>query len=188
MYTPGTRRRTLRLELYSSNVSTPRNPGSTKPAVEWIVSPRRPHVLLPSILAAMSSGSRMRSWVAARRNCCGWMKMPSFAVKGTPSTIKAADSRTSTDTGWIALSSGCGSTEISPSGEPLRSPRRSASSPRPPSELPVIYQSRSGTSRTAGRLLSPWRQGLGGSTQGGLLPCFRGNTCRPLCQDLPTSP
>src|SRR2546430_15525506 len=45
----------------SSSVRLPEKPESTKPAVEWISSPRRPSELFPSSRATRSSGRRMRS-------------------------------------------------------------------------------------------------------------------------------
>src|SRR2546421_676466 len=46
-----------RVRLVISRVSVPAKPGSTKPAVAWTMSPRRPIELLPSMRATMSSGS-----------------------------------------------------------------------------------------------------------------------------------
>ena len=56
----------------SSSVTCPSQPGSMKPAVEWIRSPRRPRELLPSSLATRSSGSFTRSSVEPSTNSPGW--------------------------------------------------------------------------------------------------------------------
>src|SRR3954452_22110100 len=57
--------------LDSSSVMCPLNPGSMKPAVEWVSSPSRPRELLPSSRPARSSGSVTTSRVEPRTNSPG---------------------------------------------------------------------------------------------------------------------
>lgn len=47
--------------LESSSVTCPLNPGSMKPAVEWVSRPSLPSELFPSSREAMSSGRLMTS-------------------------------------------------------------------------------------------------------------------------------
>lgn len=58
--------------LASSRVSVPWNPGSMNPAVEWIRSPSRPRLDLPSSRPTMVSGIVMVSWVDPSANMLGW--------------------------------------------------------------------------------------------------------------------
>ena len=60
-----------RVRLVISRVSVPRQPGSTKPAVAWTMSPRRPSELLPSMRATRSSGSSTHSSVRPRHELAG---------------------------------------------------------------------------------------------------------------------
>src|SRR4051812_28076661 len=62
-----------RVRFVISSVSVPAKPGSTKPAVAWTISPRRPIELLPSMRATTSSGSDTHSRVTPRTNSPGWM-------------------------------------------------------------------------------------------------------------------
>src|SRR3954451_9004011 len=110
-----------RVRFVISSVSVPAKPGSTKPAVAWTISPRRPRLDLPSILATRSSSSSTHSWVAPSANSPGWITNDSSSEilicsvrsrGGLARSIACArwlwktrndvPSRRSTDAGWTS--------------------------------------------------------------------------------------
>src|SRR5687768_13151089 len=124
--------------LDSSSVRCPDQPASTKPAVEWINSPKRPRLDLPSRRATRSSGSVTTSSVLPRTNSPGWrMKALSSAtstssvrsswfrlgsmngVVSLRNTRKYRSTRRSTEEGWTSRSSR-GSITMRPSASSLR--------------------------------------------------------------------
>src|SRR3954471_22077231 len=82
---PGHRTMGTRVRLVISSVSVPLKPGSTKPAVAWTMSPRRPRLDLPSMRATTSSGSSTYSSVRPRTNSPGWMTNDSSSPTSTSS-------------------------------------------------------------------------------------------------------
>src|SRR5829696_1610070 len=69
-----------RVRFVISSVSVPFQPGSTKPAVAWTISPSRPRLDFPSILATTSSGSSTHSRVRPSTNSPGWITNGSESV------------------------------------------------------------------------------------------------------------
>src|SRR3954470_21653340 len=84
-----------RVRLVISRVSVPAKPGSTKPAVAWTISPRRPMLDLPSMRATMSSGSATSSRVTPSTNSPGWMTNASSSVMAMCSVRFVGGSRRS---------------------------------------------------------------------------------------------
>src|SRR3954470_10070651 len=80
---PGQRMIGTRVRFVISSVSDPRNPGSTKPAVAWTMSPKRPRLLFPSIRLTMSSGISTTSSVRPRTNSPGWITKDSSSEIST---------------------------------------------------------------------------------------------------------
>ena len=122
--------------LEISNVIFPSNPGSMKPAVTCIVTPKRPILERPSTLATKSSGTLTYSNVVASANSLGCIikASPSLTVvdsmyeamsssslgsmKGfliTLNTLNSSPNLMSTEDGCICFSSKRGSIDIFPS-------------------------------------------------------------------------
>src|SRR3954454_1216959 len=90
------------LKLVISSVSVPLKPGSTKPAVAWTISPRRPRLDLPSMRATMSSGISTYSCVRPRTNSPGGMTNGSPGSTATSSVRLVGGSRRSIAAGrWL---------------------------------------------------------------------------------------
>src|SRR5581483_5468317 len=79
----------------SSSVTWPSQPGSMKPAVEWISRPSRPSELFPSSRATRSSGSRTRSSVEPSTNSPGWRTNGCSPSTSTSSVSSACSTFTS---------------------------------------------------------------------------------------------
>ena len=128
----------------SSSVMWPSKPASMKPAVEWISSPSRPRLDLPSTRPTRSSGTPMRSSVDAEHELAGMQHERADRTRrdldqlgevlhvllhvddprrcdcGTRGT--GCEIRTSIDDGWISDSSS-GSITMRPSASCSRSVR-----------------------------------------------------------------
>ena len=130
-----------RVRFVISSVSVPSKPGSTKPAVAWTISPRRPRLDLPSIRATTSSGSRTHSSVRPRTNSPGWITNGS-ASPTSISSVRRARRVVEVDRGRRG---GCGRRGTT---------RRGAGRPRPaaPSRGPTA-RSRSGPASTRRRIV-----------------------------------
>src|SRR5829696_1919044 len=85
----------MRVRLLSSRVRAPFQPGSTKPAVAWTMSPRRPSEDFPSTRDTTSSPSSTHSSVVARQNSPGWMTNGSSSSRVTSSVRSRGGSRRS---------------------------------------------------------------------------------------------